>query len=999
MPTEGKCPQCGAVLAQGALAGLCPACLLAQGAAIETETQPGAQFQPPTVEEVAKLFPQLQVLAFIGKGGMGAVYQARQPALDRVVALKILPSRLAGGPEFAGRFNREARALAKLNHPNIVAVYEFGQAEGMPFFIMEFVDGLNLRQLERAGKLSSREALQIVPQICEALQFAHDEGIVHRDIKPENILLDKKGRVKIADFGIAKLMGTGSLMPDPGAHGVTRPTDALTEAGKTVGTPQYMAPEQVQNPQEVDHRADIYSLGVVFYEMLTGELPLGKFAPPSRKVVVDVRLDEVVLRALEKEPEHRYQHASQVKTAVETIATSPQSAAAAASFHGRAWNRAQQFEYRSKATLFGLPLVHVALGVDPQTGRGLVAKGIVAIGGRAKGVFAFGGMAQGVFAFGGLAIGVFANGGCALGLVSLGGLAVALLLALGGGAIAPIAVGGGAIGIYAIGGGALGVHALSPMAQDPAAENLFSTWGGFLFTKVPEIAAVMMVFVMGIGLGVPLILQLRQRGQQKLLGMAALGFAGLSGVLGIVAFCLFPHPPAILVWAIIGAALVGISLGLGSRDTRPGRSAIAVGCVNTGIWIVVFTICQFIGSGLPSFYIGQANFPRGDSIEITSVQRNDERIVVKGHYNLVSEDSATLALYISSTNGVGVNGPLGPQQKMRISSGQGSFELTHPDVVPGLPHVSMYGADGEGFADLYFGTKEEAEAEGKIKFRASQAQGGAATTHDAVANGPDTKTIVLTRTTNQLIGASSDVRTVMVFTDTTVFPGEVLQARQRLPDGQLTDAPGSLHVNRTANGRGTSCSFSWFFKTPFTEEDAAAAVIEISRNHAERPVVLTIGQPLALFSVTNKLGGVLSGFIEYKRVAPNPPIPKSESDAKARATVRLHPFGAVLTYYSGTVPQGYTLQATANWAENHNGSAYTMSPSGPYDYHSSWMLPLRSFVEEQQSVGNQLKRLADSGPIQITFGEPQLLFSVTNKSGEVFQGMLELVGPPDAANK
>ena len=149
-----------------------------------------------------------------------------------------------------------------------------------------------------------------MPQICEALQFAHDDGIVHRDIKPDNILLDKKGRVKIADFGIAKILGTAE---DP----------AIPVTQGAIGTPHYMAPEQVEKPQTVDHRADIFSLGVVFYEMLTGELPLGKFAPPSsspRGVQVDVRLDEIVLRALERKPELRYQHASQVKTAVETIA-------------------------------------------------------------------------------------------------------------------------------------------------------------------------------------------------------------------------------------------------------------------------------------------------------------------------------------------------------------------------------------------------------------------------------------------------------------------------------------------------------------------------------------------------------------------------------------------------------------------------------------------------------------------------------------------------------
>ncbi|HEY5909978.1 MAG TPA: protein kinase, partial [Verrucomicrobiae bacterium] len=222
--------------------------------------------------------------------------------------LKILPLDTAGDPGFAERFTREARALAKLSHPNIVALYDFGRVDGLHYFIMEYVDGLNLRQLETAGKLSPQEALRIVPQVCEALQFAHEAGIVHRDVKPENILLDQKGRVKIADFGIAKILGGGQVR------------QTLTQ-NQVLGTPHYMAPEQVEHPHQVDRRADIYSLGVVFYEMLTGELPLGKFALPSRKVQVDVRLDEVVLHALEKEPDRRYQQASEVKTDVELIAT------------------------------------------------------------------------------------------------------------------------------------------------------------------------------------------------------------------------------------------------------------------------------------------------------------------------------------------------------------------------------------------------------------------------------------------------------------------------------------------------------------------------------------------------------------------------------------------------------------------------------------------------------------------------------------------------------
>lgn len=305
------CPNCGKPLPASAPAGLCPVCLLAQG----MDTDPGGgkagRFQPPPVEDIARLFPQLEILGLLGAGGMGAVYKARQPALDRFVALKVLPPQDSGGADSAERFNREARALARLSHPNIVAVHEFGQVGGLNFFIMEFVDGANLRQLGRSGRIAPREALQIIPQICDALQYAHDEGVVHRDIKPENVLVDRKGRVKIADFGLAKIFGTdGEAL-------------RLTAEGQVMGTPHYMAPEQVERPLTVDHRADIYSLGVVFYELLTGDLPLGKFAPPSRKVSVDVRLDDVVLRALENDPARRYQRVSEVKSQMETIAGQP----------------------------------------------------------------------------------------------------------------------------------------------------------------------------------------------------------------------------------------------------------------------------------------------------------------------------------------------------------------------------------------------------------------------------------------------------------------------------------------------------------------------------------------------------------------------------------------------------------------------------------------------------------------------------------------------------
>jgi serine/threonine protein kinase len=287
---------------------------------------------PPTQEELAAAFPQLDILGLIGQGGMGFVFKARQARLDRFVALKILPASLAADPAFAERFTREGRMLARLNHPNIVAIHDFGVANGFFYLVMEFVDGVNLRQAMKVGRCTPAQALAIVPDICAALQFAHNEGILHRDIKPENILLDSKGRVKIADFGIAKLVGadrpahTPSLSHPMGEGGAPAPGEAqqpnLTETGKALGTPNYMAPEQIEHPQDVDQRADIYSLGVVFYEMLTGELPLGRFAPPSEKSAVDARVDEIVLRTLEKERERRTQTAGEVKTQVETIAGS-----------------------------------------------------------------------------------------------------------------------------------------------------------------------------------------------------------------------------------------------------------------------------------------------------------------------------------------------------------------------------------------------------------------------------------------------------------------------------------------------------------------------------------------------------------------------------------------------------------------------------------------------------------------------------------------------------
>ncbi|MCL2624394.1 MAG: serine/threonine protein kinase, partial [Planctomycetaceae bacterium] len=329
--------------------GLCPVCLLQLAAeptgdfvsdlnAIDASRISGNDHHEPQTFEseidiatVRNAFGQLEILEQIGRGGMGTVFKARQPALDRFVALKILSVQLAEKPTFAERFAQEGKLLARLAHPNIVAVYDFGQTETTDeagnklmlfFLLLEYVEGVNLRQAMREERFTPEQALAIVPKICDALQYAHDEGVLHRDIKPENILLDTKGRVKIADFGIAKLKRSATA-DDVDGHGervLPLTQNSLTQTGQILGTPSYMAPEQRNDPNRVDHRADIYSLGVVFYELLTGELPHGRFPMPSEKAPVGADIDNVVLKAMHSEREKRQQSAEELKTEIHTAA-------------------------------------------------------------------------------------------------------------------------------------------------------------------------------------------------------------------------------------------------------------------------------------------------------------------------------------------------------------------------------------------------------------------------------------------------------------------------------------------------------------------------------------------------------------------------------------------------------------------------------------------------------------------------------------------------------
>lgn len=276
-------------------------------------------WEPPQPQELAAVLPEYEVSEIIGRGGMGVIYKARDIQLDRMVAIKLLPPELSSRVDLVERFTREARALARLDHHNIVKVHDFSRTTaGHLYFVMEYVEGLDLSRIIRSRPEGTppkdhQATLEIIGQICDALHYAHSKGIVHRDIKPANVLISKEGQVKVADFGLAR-----ATEPVDGGTSL-RDSENMTISGMIMGTLEYMAPEQREG-MRVDHRADIYAVGVLFYQMLTGYLPRGAFLPPSRRTLgVDARLDKVVLKALQTEPDQRYQRASELRDAVQAL--------------------------------------------------------------------------------------------------------------------------------------------------------------------------------------------------------------------------------------------------------------------------------------------------------------------------------------------------------------------------------------------------------------------------------------------------------------------------------------------------------------------------------------------------------------------------------------------------------------------------------------------------------------------------------------------------------
>lgn len=286
--------------------------------AIGSGSRPSAYWEPPPIQVLQVLLPQYEFLVLVGRGGMGAVYRAVQRSLGRSVAIKVLPADVMddADADFVQRFRNEARTMGRMNHPGIVNVYDFGEAtddEGrvLLYFVMEYVEGTDVAQLVKTqGKLPSEHALAIAAHVCDALTYAHGQGVIHRDIKPANVLINAQGQVKVADFGLAKATD---------AEGKA----ALTRTNMAMGTPDYVAPEALMLGVNADHRADLYAVGVMLYNMLTGEIPRGMFKLPSQKVGTDPRFDGIIRKAMESDREERFQTAGEIRQALDAILTTP----------------------------------------------------------------------------------------------------------------------------------------------------------------------------------------------------------------------------------------------------------------------------------------------------------------------------------------------------------------------------------------------------------------------------------------------------------------------------------------------------------------------------------------------------------------------------------------------------------------------------------------------------------------------------------------------------
>ncbi len=312
-----------------------------------------------------KQLGQYQIVAPLGEGGMATVYKAYQPSMERYVALKILPRHYASDPEFVRRFGTEARVIASLEHPNIVPVHDFGEADGYTYLVMRYVRGQSLGHLLAEAPLPLPQIYRLISQIAAALDYAHSRGIVHRDIKPGNVLIDEHGNCLLSDFGLAKVL-LGSTQ--------------MTASGAFLGTPKYASPEQCLGRPDIGPRSDVYSLGVMLYEMATGrppydaDTPMGVVIkhihdplPLPRQVnpALPEALETVIIKALAKDPQARYASAGEMagalRTAIEVVSAAPPPAPSTARAGQPAPKRLPAWSWVAGCLLTSILLVGVVL--------------------------------------------------------------------------------------------------------------------------------------------------------------------------------------------------------------------------------------------------------------------------------------------------------------------------------------------------------------------------------------------------------------------------------------------------------------------------------------------------------------------------------------------------------------------------------------------------------------------------------------------------------------
>ncbi len=956
--SPGRCPECGGELPTEAPRGLCPQCLLL---AVAAPTEPGtdpskpcprSRTPAPLLPAVAAAFPQLEILELIGQGGMGAVYKARQPRLNRFVALKILPESLGQDAAFAERFAREGQLLARLNHPNIVQVHDFGQAGEFYYLLMEYVDGVNLRQAMKAGRFSSAQALAIVPRICEALQFAHDEGVLHRDVKPENILIDARGRVKLVDFGIAKLVGEGEVTSGPSNGPTQESSPALTRSGAALGTPNYMAPEQISQPATVDHRADIYSLGVVFYELLTGELPKGGFARPSEHTPVGAEVDAIVLRALENERGRRQQSAAELKTQVERISTdgpavaslnappviesdeleNPQSMSWWLAVAGtvllvmlvwgwrthRAQSAGVTSPVRNPAEGFATiapplpPVPPVSPVLRPFTLE--LDRGWVQSNANAIIIMSQSGVEPGeeVRAMTRLPDGRVASAGSTVSILNRGGRSTT----------------------------SLSFSWSFPASFGQALQD--ATWETIRTRHL-------------------------RRPLRLVAGEPLEIFSATNEVGGVVSGWLEYRD------------MKADATGNASAGMVPARTLVRLKPAPATMgW-------QRMGY--------MADVPSGHFL----------RAICRG--NAADDGEAHTRFYPATPGAEGdctwfVRGNFKPEHLGAGAEQLKQMQAGGPiEVAVGTPRrlfvlTNDVGETFEGWLELVGPTRSSQP--GQVQ-AAKMAGAGRPQSWGGIS-------VVLTGATNEIRGEQNEILTISVRTETQLLPGEQLVALRLNPDGRTEPASVSFSVHRRRSTFSTTTFLTWFVPDSFSPALMEQAASQIRREFSDRPLRIGEGEIRSLFTITNSAGGVLAGLMQFQRevplIASSPKESAGDPLLEVKAVVRVRPQSRHgLFFYTATVPPGYRLEATVGGTEPVEGDGYTAMSLSHHvpDYHCSWRAPGAFTSQELQPADQQVQELALRGPLSVWPGKPQRVFAVTNRAGEVFEGRFELLGPDSAS--